>query len=79
MVPNPNNGTHAGQRLLCGGPALGDPHRLRPVSTVVKAEAFIDTLGYDRQRDISMEAADGAFSTPTENVYLDIPLATVGR
>ena len=24
-----------------------------------------------------MQAADGAFSTPTENVYLDIPLATV--
>ena len=24
-----------------------------------------------------MEAADGAFTTPTEAVYLDIPLATV--
>ena len=46
------------------------------VSTVVKGEAFIDTLGATGA-GISMQAADGAFSTPTENVYLDIPLATV--
>ncbi|CAN7153029.1 multicopper oxidase domain-containing protein [Terrabacter sp. LjRoot27] len=45
-------------------------------SPVVKAEAFVDTLG-PLGAGIPMEASDGAWSSTTENVYLDIPLATV--
>ncbi len=47
-----------------------------PQSTVVKAEAFVDSLGAVGT-GIPLEASDGAWSTAMENVYLDIPLATV--
>jgi hypothetical protein len=46
------------------------------VSNIVKGEAFIDTLGAAGS-GLPMDAADGGFSTATENVYLDIPLTTV--
>ncbi len=47
-------------------------------SPVTRAEAYVDvaTAGAPGS-GIPMEAADGAYSTATENVYLDIPLATV--
>jgi hypothetical protein len=76
VVPNPNNGTmpvngsSAAVRLSATLTDVG------PVSTVVKGEAFIDTLGAVGS-GLPMDAADGAFSTPTENAYLDIPLTTV--
>ena len=76
MSPNPNNGqkpvngTSTSVRLSA---TLTD---VDTVSPVVRGEAFIDTLGAPGT-GIVMQAADGAFSTPTENAYLDIPLASV--
>lgn len=77
VTPNPNNGTlpvngsSPAVRLSATvtDPAAGDGTAL---STVVRAEARIDG-----GTAIPMEAADGAWSGSTENVYLDIPLTTV--
>ncbi len=85
VSPNPNNGTLAingsssAVRLVATltDQMAGDGVGFDPVqSTVDRAEAFLDTAGANGS-GIPMEAADGAFSTSTENVYLDIPLATV--
>ncbi len=85
--PNPNNGTipvngsSAAVRLSATltDPASGDPASGTgsAQSNVVKAEAFIDDAPGSPGSGIPLEAADGAFSSPTENVYLDIPLTTV--
>ena len=83
VTPNPNNGnvpvngSSPAVRVLATitDPAFGPP--TNPVQgSVDKAEAFLETPVVDGT-GIPMEAADGAFSSPAEAVYLDIPLATV--
>jgi len=87
-TPNPNNGTlpvngsSPAVRLSAtlSDPASGDPGSGAGTvqSKVVRAEAFIDQPAPGAPgTGIPLEAADGAFSAPTENVYTDIPLATV--
>ncbi len=88
VTPNPNNGTmpvngsSPAVRLSATltDSASGDPGSAfgQAQSNVVRAEAFVDqaTPGAPGS-GIPLEAADGAFSSPTENVYLDIPLTTV--
>ncbi|QKE83925.1 multicopper oxidase domain-containing protein [Arthrobacter sp. NEB 688] len=85
LSPNPNNGTLA---ISSTTPAVrlvatltdemtGDGAGFDPVQSVVdRGEVFLDTVG-PTGSGIPVEASDGAFSTSTENVYLDIPLATV--
>lgn len=76
VTPNPNNGqkpVNASTSAVRLSATLTD---VDTVSPVVRGEAFIDTLGAPGT-GIVMQAADGAFSTPTENAYLDIPLASV--
>ncbi len=71
VTPNPNNGnlpvngTNAAVRVSA---TIDDT-----VSGIVKARATLDT----GTTVIPMEASDGAFNEPSEEVYLDIPLATV--
>ncbi len=87
VTPNPNNGTMPvngstpAVRLSATltDPASGDAGSTAGTaqSNVVKAEAFIDGTPGAPGSGLPMEAADGAFSGPTENVYLDIPLTTV--
>ncbi len=88
VTPNPNNGTmpvngsSPAVRLSATltDPASGDPASPAGTaqSSVVKAEAFIDQASPGAPGSgIPLEAADGAFTSPTENVYLDIPLTTV--
>ena len=78
VTPSPNNGTmpvngtSASVRVSATitDPAVGDG---TAQSTVTAARGYFD----GGSTAIVMEAADGAFSGTTENVYLDIPLATV--
>ncbi len=91
VSPNPNNGTlpvngsSPAVRVVAtledavsgtSGGTFGEVQ-----SPIVKAEAFVDVKPGDPAptygKGVPMEVADGAFSGPTENVYLDIPLATV--
>lgn len=78
VTPDPNNGLVP---LNQSSPSVRLSATLKDTtgvaqSTVVKAEAFVDTLG-SLGAGIPMEASDGAWTSTTENVYLDIPLATV--
>ncbi|PKW26215.1 multicopper oxidase domain-containing protein [Phycicoccus duodecadis] len=70
-TPNPNNGTMA---VNASSPAVRLSATVTDqTSTVVRAEAYLD----DVATAIPMEAADGAWSGSLENVYVDVPLATV--
>jgi hypothetical protein len=79
--PDPNNGlqpVNGATPSVRLSATLTDPASAvgAAQSTVVAGEAFVDTLG-PLGSGIPVEASDGAWSGPTENVYLDIPLATV--
>ena len=79
--PDPNNGlqpVNGATPSVRLSATLTDPASTvgAAQSTVVAGEAFVDTLG-PLGSGIPVEASDGAWSGPTENVYLDIPLATV--
>ncbi|HMM94070.1 multicopper oxidase domain-containing protein [Phycicoccus sp.] len=85
LTPNPNNGalpvngSSPAVRLTATVEDLasGDGGTFPTAqSSIDKAEAFLETAGANGA-GIPMEAADGAYSSPTEAVYLDIPLATV--
>ncbi len=87
-TPNPNNGTMPVNSVspairlsaTLTDPASGDPASTSGTvqSAIVKAEAFIDQAAPGAPGSgLPLEAADGAFTSPTENVYLDIPLTTV--
>ncbi|WP_323095586.1 multicopper oxidase domain-containing protein [Intrasporangium sp. YIM S08009] len=79
--PDPNNGlqpVNGATPSVRLSATLTDPASTvgAAQSTVVAGEAFVDTLG-PLGSGIPVEASDGAWSGPMENVYLDIPLATV--
>ncbi|MBM6400013.1 multicopper oxidase domain-containing protein [Phycicoccus sonneratiae] len=86
--PSPNNGTlpvNASSSAVRVTATVGDPASGTsggPFGTaqspVTKAEAFVDTAAAGAAgTGVPVESSDGAFTTPTEAVYLDIPLATV--
>ncbi len=87
VTPNPNNGTmpvngsSPAVRLSAtiADPASGDAGSTfgTAQSTIAKAEAFLDETPGAPGSGLPLEAADGAFSSASENVYLDIPLTTV--
>ncbi len=76
-TPNPNNGTLA---VNASTPAVRVRASLDDAaagnSRLVKAEAFIDAVGADGS-GIPLAPTDGAFDSPTEDAYTDIPLATI--
>ncbi len=88
VSPTPNNGlipingSSAAVRVIATmtDAVSGDANATTSTvqSPVTRAEAYVDvaTAGAPGT-GVPMEASDGAFSAVTENVYLDIPLATV--
>lgn len=81
VAPDPNNGlvpvNGSTPSVRLSATLTDDPSAVGAAqSTVVAAEGFVDTLGAVGT-GIPLEASDGAWSTPAENAYLDIPLATV--
>ncbi len=79
VTPNPSNGTvsvNSGVSAVRLSAALTDQPGAGVTSPIARGEAFVDTLGAVGT-GIPLEAADGAFNAATENVYTDIPLATV--
>ena len=79
VTPNPSNGTvsvNSGVSAVRLSAVLTDQPGATVTSPITRGEAFVDTVGAVGT-GIPLEAADGAFNAATENVYTDIPLATV--
>lgn len=79
--PNPNNGTlgfNANTPVVRVAATVSDPVANGLQSNVSAAETFIDIVGANGS-GLPLLPSDGAFDSPTEAGYADIPLTTIAQ
>jgi subtilisin family serine protease len=81
LSPTPNNGTlgfDVNTPAVRMSAVVNDPVSFGVQSNIAAAEAFIDSLGANG-KGLQGVAADSAFNSPTEAVYVNISLTTVAQ